>query len=276
MKRYRIFTKDSDSRPRIIKFFNGKEVLTPLESKIFEPALHSFKYQFGEENIDEKLKNFYDIDNKPFSIVAYHNIFLEQIRNSFIIGSYYPSLVASCTLGERILNHLILNLRDDFKSTSEYRQVYRKSSFDNWEKATDILVAWGILLESTANYFYELKRKRNNAIHFNLDTEDDERQQALDSISLIQNIINVQFSAFGKCPWIIRAPGVSFIKKDWENHPFIKLVYLPNCVQVGPNHIVKRVFPLEIVDDFPYDKTELTDEEFIDIYTSMRIEKSQT
>jgi hypothetical protein len=77
------------------------------------------------------------------TVLAYHNQFFDQARRSFVIGAYYPALVSACALGERILNHLILDLRGFYKNKPEYRQVYRKESFDNWQIPVDTLEAWG-------------------------------------------------------------------------------------------------------------------------------------
>jgi hypothetical protein len=73
--------------------------------------------------------------------VAFHNVFFNQVRDSFVIGSYYPALTAACALGERILNHLVLGLRDSFRTAEEYKRVYRKDSFDNWMIPIDVLEA---------------------------------------------------------------------------------------------------------------------------------------
>ena len=62
----------------------------------------------------------------------------------------YPALTGACALGERILNYLILNLRDDFHSTPEYKQVYRKDSFDQWDAPINALASWGVLLPEVA------------------------------------------------------------------------------------------------------------------------------
>jgi len=48
-------------------------------------------------------------------VIAYHNSFLRRVRDAFASGNYYPALTAGCALGERILNHLILDLREEFR-----------------------------------------------------------------------------------------------------------------------------------------------------------------
>ncbi len=79
-----------------------------------------------------------------------------QIRRSFIIGSYYPALTGACSLGERILNHLILTFKEDYKWSLEYKKVYDKKSFDDWSLPIGILSKWGILLPAVVKKFKTL------------------------------------------------------------------------------------------------------------------------
>ena len=240
MKRHRILGVDFDTRAKLIKMYQEKSELNEQDKSNLDNILNGLKLQFGDNYFDEKIKNLLDIGSKAFSVIAYHNKFLEQIRNAFVFGSYYPALTGSCALGERILNHLLINLRDDFKTTDEYKKVYRKESFDNWELAIETLSNWKMLLPKTTQKFMELKGKRNESIHFNIDTDSNERQQALDAIILIQDIINEQFTAFGDRPWFItNIPGEIYIKKSCEQHPFVKLIYLPNSLLLGYKHKIE-------------------------------------
>lgn len=111
-------------------------------------ARQGIVYQYGQAAAETKLQNFMDLGSKPFSVLAFHNRFAEQVRHSFVVGSYYPALVGACALGERLLNHLILNLRENFKGTPEYKKVHRKSSFDDWELAIGTLESWGLASRS--------------------------------------------------------------------------------------------------------------------------------
>ncbi|MFG1523468.1 hypothetical protein ABMA67_00530 [Halobacteriovorax sp. RZ-3] len=229
------------------------------------------KYTYGENALDSKIKNLKDIGSKPFSILAFHNKFLEQARNAFITGAYYPSLTAVSALGERILNHLILLLRDYHKESTEYKKVYKKKSFDNWSLAINTLEAWGELLPDAVIKFKELNGKRNNAIHFNQETEKNDRALALEAIKLLQEIITIQFS-IGQQPWLFSTPGEIYIKKDWECKPLVKHLYIPCAVLVGPYHRVESVLPkYKIFDEHKYTNEEITDTEFIDLR-----QKSQT
>lgn len=271
MKRYRIQKFDIDGRLAV--FLNYKQYNLPIKEimKVHPDIILSYINQYGNAGFEQKFINLLDIGTKPVSVIAYHNKFLEQIRNSFVIGSYYPALTASCALGERILNRLILNLRDNFKSTPEYKHVYKKKSFDNWQAVIDTLDKWKVLSTNAVTDFYLLEKIRNQSIHFNIETEENDRTEALTAIKLIQSIIDEQFTAYGVRPWFITSiPGEIYIKKAYENDPFIKLIYLPNCSLLGYQHKIipvpngfKNINSYFIINDnFNYPDKEITDEEF--------------
>ena len=228
--------------------------------------------EFGADSIERKIKDFFAIGTKPISIVSYHNQFFNQTRSAFIHGSYYPALVSACALGERILNHLILDLRDFYKQSPQYRKVCRKSSFDNWDVSIETLEAWCVLLPTSIMAFRKLKHLRHRSIHFNNTTYSNVREDALCAILHLREIIDQQFSAFGDRPWFFRGTrGQIFIRRDCEEIPSIKIFYLPSCALVGP--YFQFSFPdgpnlsARQLHDFPdYGDGEWTDEEFAATY----------
>lgn len=265
MKRYRIFIFDFDSRAHSLEppQEGWDEKVKKLHDENRIRTIEGMKYQFGEWGLEQKIKNFIDLKFKPFSVLAFHNKFLEQARNSFVIGSYYPALTSACALGERILNHLIISLRNNYRETPEYKKIYRKASFDYWPLAIDTLESWSILLPQSAAKFRELNERRNRAIHFNPETDHNDRELALEAIHLLQEIVSSQFSAFGLQPWLFVVPGECYIRAEWENHPFVQLVYLPSCAKVGPKHVIESMSPQIVVNDkFEYEDRIITDEEF--------------
>jgi hypothetical protein len=222
---------------------------------------------YGNYNFEEKLQNFTDLGIEHLSIIAFHNVFFRQVRNSFVMGSYYPALTSACALGERILNQLILNLRDYFKSTSEYKKVYRKDSFDNWDLAINVLDNWEVLLPDTSRLFKELAGIRNNSLHFNPEVDTNTREKAKMAIEKLSGIIKDQFAGFGTQPWFICGKGATFIRKDWENNPFVKRIILPNCFLVGYKHTLEKNDNMWIVhDDYNYPIESLSDEQFIQLF----------
>jgi hypothetical protein len=265
VKRFRIFQFDFDTRVRTLTDEiqeHWEERVKEQHRRNREQTVQELIMQFGAYAADRKRQNFIDLGPKPFSILAFHNRFLEQVRAAFIMGAYYPALTGACALGERILNQLTLTLRDDFKSTAHYKRVYNKDSFDNWDLAIDMLEAWDVLLPEAVKEFRTLRDRRNDAVHFRPDVDKNDRDLALVSIRSLSSIVGTQFGALGGQPWFITSvPGEIYIKKDWESRPFIRKVYLPNCRAVGPRHRVESVIPWVIRDE-EYDERDITDEEF--------------
>ena len=275
MKRYRILQFDFDSRVRTLTDVirdewedHIKELNRRNQQQIAQGLIDSYGVQF----CDAKRQNFIDLGNKPMSILAFHNRFFEQIRTAFVMGAYYPSLTAACALGERILNYLILVIRQDYRSTPEYKKVYRKESFDNWDVPIDTLESWGVLIPDAAKAFRDLKDMRHKAVHFRPEVDQNDRELAIEAIKCLRGIIATQFSAFGPQPWFIKnIPGEIYIKRDCEDQPFIKNIYLPNCLHVGPKHRIETLIPKVVVnDDFEYEDREIPDDEFSEMRNNRR------
>jgi hypothetical protein len=229
--------------------------------------------EYGARDLEVKIQNFIDIGTKPFSVLAYHNHFFDQVRRSFVMGAYYPALVGACALGERILNHLVLDLRQYYSHTPEYKRVYRKASFDDWAVAIDTLLAWGILLPNAVTEFQALKTLRHGSIHFNVGTYSTLRADALAAVLHIREIIDQQFTAFGLRPWFIKGTlGHIFIRRDWEDNPFVKTFYLPTCPFVGPHFAISFEGGLKYHDHPDYGDGVWTDDEFAQAFNTRRPE----
>jgi hypothetical protein len=272
MKRYRILAFDFDTRAT----FLTEEIQETWEQKVKEQHQNN-KWSIKEGLIAQygllgfhkkKLTNFIDLGAAPFSVISFHNKFLRQARDAFTIGAYYPSLTATCALGERILNQLVLHLRDDFRSTPEYKKIYRKDSFDNWDLAINTLESWEMLLPNVVTAFRELKEIRNQSLHFNPETDSNDREFALSAIKKLYEIISGQFIAFGKVPWSIPGiKGAEFIKKSYEEQPFVKNIILPSCQLVGPLHTLEHKNNCWVAHDSnEYEQKEITDEEFKNLF----------
>ena len=223
--------------------------------------------EFGIQDFEQKKKNFVDLGNAFPSVVAFHNIFFRQCRRAFVMGAYYPALTGITTLTERVLNHLIFLLRDSFTSTLEYKEV-RGGSIVDWDKLTRILEAWDCLLPESKKPIKELKKLRHRyAAHFNPVTDTKDRELALEGMQAFQELIRIQFGSMGKQPWFISGTkGEFFIKRDHERHPFVRNIYIPNSVLVGPNFTLEYAPTGWLVrDEMRYEKREITDKEFMDL-----------
>ncbi|MBZ0135778.1 MAG: hypothetical protein K8I27_05355 [Planctomycetes bacterium] len=277
MKRYRIVGYDFDTRANIL----AMEIKEDWEPRVKDQheankaqIRESVELDYGVADAARKLDDFLAIGWRPFSVVAYHNVFFREARDAFVLGSYYPALTGAVSLGERILNHLVLALRDHFKTSDSYKRVYRKESFDNWEVAIAALEEWDVLLPQAATHFRELLTVRNRSVHFDRNLESETRERALEAILLVTKIVQTQFTELFGPPWIIPGTkGATFIARDWETNPFVRKVYLPNCVHVGPYHLLDQneVGWFVSADKSP-ESGERTDEEFTAIFN----ERDQT
>ena len=268
MKRYRILAFDFDSRSHFLEPVQDhwEERVKDQHIANTKNVIDGLASQYGAHDLERKVNDFYDLKSKPFSISAFHNKFLEQIRSAFVSGGYYAALTGACALGERILNHMILMLRDYHKSSDLYKKVYRKDSFDYWPLPIEALESWGELLPDAAEKFRSLNGKRNHAIHFNPEVDQDDRELALDAIHLLQDIVSVQFSPFGAQPWTFSFMGEIYIKKDWENQPLIKHLFIPNSALVGPRHKLDSIIPKVVVNDsHEYEDRNVSDQEYIEL-----------
>lgn len=276
MKRYRVLGLDFDTRATILKTeiqdtwaSNIKDLWKQNKENIMEELMA----QHGAFGYHAKLKNFVDMGPAPVSVIAFHNKFLRQVRESFVIGSYYPSLTGACALGERMLNQLLLRLRNYYKSTSAYKNICRKDSFDNWDLAIDTLESWGVLLPGVPDAFRTLKETRNKSIHFNPEIDTNDRELALTAIEQLSKTIQLQFAGFGTQPWFIpNTRGAAFVCKSQEGIPFVKEVILPNCVLVGPLYMLEQKNGRWLVhDNHKYESREVSDEEFADMLNNRKI-----
>ena len=272
MKRYRVLAVDFDTRAVIL----GIEISQDWEPQIksmWENNKRGIRdgliFQYGAKDHEQKISNFIELGENPFSLVSFHNHFFRQCRDAFVVGAYYPALVSACTLGERILNRMIIHLRDYFKGTPEYKSIYRKDSFDNWELTVRTLSSWQVLLPDVADHFGELERMRHKAVHFNPETEENPKALALSAINALKSIISKQFSGIGQQPWYISgAMGAAYVSKDFEMDPFVKEFVLPSCTLVGPNHKLEHSGNGWKVHDIEYPDSEISDQEFIDLIAS--------
>ena len=269
MKRYRVLAEDFDTRATILGIRiedSWEPTVKETWRQTHQQIIRELVVDFGPGQLDAKLKNFVDLGPAPFSIVAFHNRFQRQARNAFVIGSYYPALTGACALGERILNHLILKLRDDYRSTPEYKRAYRKQSFDDWNEAIDVLIAWSVLLPQVAVAFRKLAALRHRSLHFSPETDTNDRELALSALALLGEIIGNQFGSRGMQPWFINS-SEGFLKRAVETQPFIREIYLPASIRVGPEHRLRWAGDRwNVLDERPYASCEISDEEFVDLY----------
>jgi len=112
-----------------------------------------------------------------------------------------------------------------------------------------------------------LKELRHRSLHFNPETDTNDRELSLNAMLKLSKIIQSQFSAFGKQPWFIEGiPGAAYIKRESQNDPFVKEIILPNCYLVGHLHTLESSPKAWVVhDDHEYENKEISDQEFAEL-----------
>lgn len=274
MKRYLVFPLNFDSRAMLLNDDINPEWEESIKEELRQRQIrliNDLKVELGEYRFEEKLTNFKDLGPLPFSIIGYHNRLFQQCRYSFIHGFYYPALTSVCALGERIFNHIIIDLRDSFKGEPSYRKVYRQGSFCDWSLAIDTMVEWGIFQHAEVEAEYrKLAILRHHSLHFNQATYSNLRADALLALQTVSKIISLQFGyPTASHKWAIKGTvGHSFIKKEAENEPFINRYFLPQSPFVGYKFAMNLDQQGEwlFFDQQHYEGDSLTDEEFAKLF----------
>lgn len=221
--------------------------------------------QYGTDGLEYKVQNLRDIGAQPMSVITFHNSLYQQARHAFIVGAYYPALTATAALGERILNDLVLTLRESYPAPAEYPQISIYKTFSQWKVMIDTLESWNVLLPDVVECFRRLLGIRGRSIHYNPIQPREMRGMAVKAMECMNTIIHRQFGILGSQPWFIPGiRGASFVAKAWETQPFVRAFLLPHAALVGPNHWLEldEATGLWSVHDHDYEAREISDEEF--------------
>jgi hypothetical protein len=223
-------------------------------------------HQFGTDSYEQKIQNFTDLGTAPWSVVALHNVYLAHVRSAFVGMDYYPALLGACGLGERILNQLVLTLRDNYADHEVTKLVVDKQSFDNWKVASRHCRV-GVFADEIARDFTTLMKRRHGAVHYRSELDSgDAREAALEAVLLLGELIEAVFAPIGQRPYYFSGPiGRSYVYLDSESEPFVKQFILPACVLVSPIfRFVPAAGAFDVYDDPDYGVGEppLTDEQF--------------
>jgi hypothetical protein len=277
MKRYLIPIVDWDTRASLLQQEikdDWAEELKETWRRNKEEISERLRKEYGEGRSGQTVKDFTDLGAKPLSIISYHNGLMDQCRAAFTAGAYYPALTGVCSLGERILNHLIIDLRDDYKDTPEYCEVRDQKTFSNWRIMTTTLKSWGVFNDDVAANFKNLAKLRQRSVHFNENLTTSLRNDALRALAFFQDIIRVQFGSFGSCWTIDGTAGQVFLRKELETHPFIKKYYIPQCPLVGHLFSIRLGRQSwEYCDFINYEDREISDAEFCHLYNTRKPEE---
>jgi hypothetical protein len=269
-RRYRVTAVTFDTRPYVL----GMEVNHSWEDPVKEQWQEAKRgireavlYEFGVEHCERKLDDFQAIGAQPWSVVAMHNRNLREIRRAFVAGAYYPALLGAVGLGERILNQVVLELRDAFADHPATKQVAANKAFDDWKLMIRVLKAWQVLPDEVAKSFGRLRRLRHDAVHYNMPTLDTAaRDEALEALQLLQGSIERLFHPSADAHLIPGIAGAEYLRHDVEEQPFVRRFFIPASVLVSPEHEWVSNDPVTVLDNTDYGVVDevsvLSDEEF--------------
>lgn len=221
---------------------------------------------YGDADVENRVNRYLSFKPPSLGIVDEYLTLLQEIGHAYVFGLYYPSITAACCLGERILNTLILKLREYYKSSPHYKNVYRKDSFDDWNNSIEILTDWQVIGSTEIKEKFEkLARIRHQVIHFN--HLGDIEAQTKDVLILIHEIVRYFFELGMRPDIYFWASGEIYVKKKVEQIPFIKEMILPHCLLVGYKHKIELNEQKQFVmkDGYIYPEGEVSDEDFIQL-----------
>ena len=194
-----------------------------------ESIIQGLKQQWGERDFDTKLERFRKLGLSFFGIPDEYYDLLRQIVDAYCCGQFYPAMTGAGALGERILNRLILKTRNYYRTTPEYKTIYRKKSFDQWEKPIEVLETWGVIAPVVADAFRRLKVHRNDSIHYRDGYPFAENAKS--AVFELFEVINGQFNYSKREDlfWVFTVSGEIWLRTDKEDDPFVKEFVLPHC-----------------------------------------------
>jgi len=163
-------------------------------------------------------------------------VHLKQVRDAFVSKDYYPALVGASSLGERILNHLALALRDDYSGHEATRHVAKQASIDDWKKCVKVLSGWGVFDGETGRDYLALMRMRHGATHYRSELDSgDAREAALEAVKLLCSLVERVFNSIGAGGHYFTGPiGRAYVRLDSESDPFVRKFILPARALVSP------------------------------------------
>jgi hypothetical protein len=220
----------------------------------------------GEADIGIKIDRYFNFKPPDFVLITEFQPLLQEVEDAYVSGYLYPSLTGACCIGERILNLLLLRLRDYHKSSPSYKDIYRKQSFDDWTICIRVLREWNVISDELVEKFNELKDIRNQSVHFrNLPQLEDRALTALEFVMQITDAL------FGLRYDLLFLEGHFFIKKAKENDPLVREFYIPQCARVGYRYQIEdRNGRATLIDNHDYEDREITDEQFIALVREAR------
>lgn len=224
------------------------------------------KSVLGESDFEQKFERWLKIDYPPIGLIDEYPEKVQQIISAYSAGFYYPAVTASCCLAERILNRLIIKTRNHFKEDHHYKKIYRKESFDDWDRMLKIISDWQLISTRAIGLMDEIKPIRHQTIHYT---------EKYDFKTIAPIVINKLISAITEIFGVMNRrdiylvfdiPGEVWVRSEAEKLPFVKEFILPHCYYAHAVHEID--FDRKKLTERLGRTGRLTDEEFVELRKS--------
>jgi hypothetical protein len=231
-----------------VAFNAGHHILEPTDPT-WEPRVRQLhdenrqamvdrlRYVHGEANLNAVIGNVRDLGSDPWSTIGWHIHLWLEVRHAFVSGAYFPAAVSAGALGERILNHLLVDLADDCASDDD-RRLIAKEKAPTYGAALRILRRWAVLEPRAVQEFDRLRSLRNSLVHFDPALYEDLRGRSLEAVTALRDAIDSQFGVLVPRRLIHGTPGAMFARKDVEAEPFFQHYIKPVALYVSPRHSI--------------------------------------
>lgn len=203
-----------------------------------EAHIDRLRYLHGEANLEAVIVNIQALGADPWSTIGWHLKMWAEVRHAFVSGVYFPAAVGAGALGERVLNHMLIDLSDDC-ATERDRTGIEAQQAPTYSAALDILERWDVLEPRAAQLFEQLRGIRNNLVHFNQNLYADERGCCLEAVTVLRDALDSQFGVFVRRRLISGTPGSMFVRKAVEDEPFFRHYLAPVMPYVSPHHGIR-------------------------------------
>jgi hypothetical protein len=221
---YRVFGFALDTRVTLLSQM-GEEQSKTLSESLLD--------QWGSRNFEDKLLRFKRLNLSFIGIPDEYYTLLREIVDVYCCGHFYPAMTSAGALGERILNRLLIKTRGHFKTSKYYKEIYKKQSFDNWDKPILVLRDRGIISADVAESFEKLKIHRNDSIHYNEGYDFEENAHL--AITELARIVDLQFNYIKRIDlfWVFNVPGEIWLRSTQAENPFVKEFVIPHCARLS-------------------------------------------
>ncbi len=207
---------------------------TDITKEMNDANIKYLKGKWGVVNFNEKIQRYKELGVVLIGVPEEYYSLLSDIISAYCCGYFYPAITSAGSLGERILNRLIIKTRHHYKNSSHYKKVYKKNSFDNWSTAIEVLQDWEVISENVAKLFLRLEKFRNNSVHYN--DNYNFASNSYNAVKTLAKIIDLQFNYISRKDlfWVFDIPGEIWVKSDVIDKPFVKEFILPHCWLLTP------------------------------------------